>query len=649
MSIQNEPIRLLAAIMFADMVGYSKLMHEDEAKAKRMRDRQREVVDECILKHRGQVMQYYGDGTLSMFGSAIDGVKCATEIQLELQKDLAVPLRIGLHVGDVVYDDEGIYGDAVNIAARVQSLSAPAGVMLSGKVFDEVKNHPGIRIESYGFHELKNIVKPISLYAIASDGIQTPSHKDLDQITGSNKNSVAVLPFANFSADSNNEYFSDGITEEIINALVRVDGIKVTSRTSVFAYKNNDRDIRFIGEELNVSSILEGSVRLAGDRVRVTAQLINVSDGFHIWSKNFDGDLQDIFAVQDEISQGIASLLEDSFIIDKNRKLYEAGTDSVDAFNLYLQGLFFGNKRTPEGAVKAIEYYKKAIEASNTYAEAYAELANCYVYLAAIGHLSGREAYEKGSEYAQKAVELNQGQALSYTTLGFIELFDKWDFGSAETYFRKAITVEPENVDARLAYSFYNRIIGKLDKMVQQAEFAEKLDPLSLPVLLDVGTAYTVVGDYKAALEKFDKILELDPTFRAAQEAKAINYIFLGELDKAEKLATEYLSDVEGPLQGNMQLGYIQALKGNVEGARGHLELLKKKGLENPEFDLALDYAILHVALNEYDEAFEQLEEAYNHRLGSLLLIKTIGAFQLLKDDERYKRLIEKVGFPTIA
>jgi len=295
--------RSLAAIMFADMVGYTKLMQEDESKAKLLRDRQRNVVDKTIATHNGKVMQYYGDGTLSMFSSAIKAVEAAREIQDQLQRDPKVPLRIGIHIGDVVHDSEGVFGDAVNVAARVQSLSVPGGVMISGKVFEEIRNHPGIKVEAFGEHDLKNVFNPISIFALANEGLSVPEQSYIQGITGSHKNSVAVLPFANFSPNPENEYFSDGITEEIINALVKLDGLQVPSRTSVFAYKNTNKDIREIGKELNVATVLEGSVRQSGNKIRVTAQLINTDDGFHIWSENYDGEMKDIFKVQDEISQ----------------------------------------------------------------------------------------------------------------------------------------------------------------------------------------------------------------------------------------------------------------------------------------------------------------------------------------------------------
>ncbi len=642
---ENKNIRLLAAIMFADMVGYTKLMQDDENNAITLRDRQRSVVDKYILKYRGTVMQYYGDGTLSMFGSALDAVNCAKEIQLELLQEPKIPLRIGIHIGDVVYDDDGIYGDAVNISARVQSLGIPGAVMISGKVFDEVKNHPGIKVLGLGDFELKNVYNPVGIFALANDGLSVPDQNYIQTINGSNKNSIAVLPFANFSANKNDEYFSDGITEEIINALVKVKGLRVTSRTSVFAYKNTQKDIRQIGKELNVSAVLEGSVRLAGNRVRVTAQLINTEDGFHSWSENFDFEMKDIFGVQDEISRKIAEKVKNNNL-DASEKLYEASTDSVVAYNYYLQGLFYWNKRTPEAVLKAIDYFSKAIDKCSTYTNAYSYIANCYSFLGAIGHMLGKDAFVKAEEFALKAIELNRTRGDSYIALGYVNLLSRWDFVHAESNFRKAITIEPDNEEARLAYSFYNRIIGRYDKMLDQAKAAVKMAPLSLPALIELARAEWVVGNNKEAIKLFDKVLELDPSFRAANEGKAMVYACNREFDKALAQVKKYLKQVKGPFKGGSQLGAVAAMMGDTEEAYRQIELIKQREDSQPNLNLSLDFAFVYAALGDYDTAFEYLNKAVDERLGSVLLINSMPIINNLKNDSRFELVLKRIGLP---
>ncbi|MEP1151177.1 MAG: adenylate/guanylate cyclase domain-containing protein [Balneola sp.] len=636
--------RSLAAIMFADMVGYTKLMQEDESQAKVLRDRQRSVIDKSIFIHGGKVKQYYGDGTLSMFPSAINAVEAAQEIQEKLRESPQVPLRIGIHIGDVVHDDEGVFGDAVNVAARVQSLSIAGGVMISGKVFEEIKNHPGIKVEAFGEHDLKNVFNPISIYALANKGLEIPEQSYVQEITGSHKNSVAVLPFANFSANPDNEYFSDGITEEIINALVKLDGLQVPSRTSVFAYKNTNKDVREIGKELNVATVLEGSVRREGNHIRVTAQLINTDDGFHVWSENYDGEAKDIFKVQDEIARKIAEKLEDNFEFDTVGKLYESSTDSVVAYNHYLQGLFYWNKRTPEAIQKAVECYEKAIKKCKTYTKAYSGLANCYSFLGAIGHMKGEKAFTKAEKYALKALELNDFRGDSYIALGYVNLLYNWNFSLAEANFRRAITMEPNNEQARLALSMYYRITGDFERMHHHTKAAKMIAPVSLPVLLEHGCSYWLLGEYEKALEILDKIIEFDPLFRAALEARALVYVSLGKYDEAEKAIKQYGDQVGNDYKGGTHLGYIAALKGDMEVAKESLSLLKKREDENPDLNLSLDFAVLYTTIGDKDEAFKFLNKAIDDKIGAILLVKTMPIFDALIDDPRYNHLLARIG-----
>ncbi len=644
---KSNNIRLLAAIMFADIVGYSQMMQNDEESAKDLRDRQRAVIESYILKYHGQVMQYYGDGTLMMFGSALDAVNCARDIQRELIEHPVVPLRIGIHIGDVVYDHEGIYGDAVNVAARVQALGVTGSVMISGKVFDEIKNHPGIRVESFGEHELKNIYMPINIYALADSGLTIPDQQYIQDITGSNQNSIAVLPFTNFSSEIGNDYFSDGITEEIINALARIKDIQVASRTTVFSYKKVTKDIRDIGKELNVSYLLEGSVRKSGNRIRVTAQLISSDTGFHVWSENFDGELKDIFDVQDEIARKIADKLESS-IAQKRKRVYESSTENIDAYNYYLQGLFYWNKRTPEAIYKAIELFNKAINECSTYTNAYSYLANCYTFLGTIGYMNGEKAFQMAEKNALRAIEINNSRADSYVALGYVNLFGKWEFNLAEANLKKAITLEPDNSEARQALSFYYRIIGRFDKMLQQAEAAVKIDPLSLPALLELGRSYWVVEEYEKALNAFNEALELDPLFRSAIEGKALVYMSQKKYDKALRTFKTYINLIGSKYKGGAQLACLYALMGNNEQADENIELIKKREKEEPQQNLMLDFAIAYAAKGEIDRAFDYLNKAYELKLGSLLLIKTLPFGNKLEGDPRFHALIEKIGLPPV-
>ena len=287
-------------------------MQQNEQLANVKRRRLKEVLEASVSGYNGKILQYYGDGALSMFNSAIDGVNCAVEIQQTLQKEPKVDLRIGIHTGDISIENETIYGDGVNLASRIESLAVPGSIFISEKVFDEIRNQENLTAREMGYFELKNVIKPVRIFAIDNEGIIVPARNELKGKIKQPANRLAVLPFVNISTDPENEYFSDGITEELLNALTKVDGLQVTSRTSAFAFKGKNTDIREIGIQLHVDRILEGSVRKAGNRVRISAQLINAADGYHIWSENYDRNLTDIFEVQDEISIIIANKLREN-------------------------------------------------------------------------------------------------------------------------------------------------------------------------------------------------------------------------------------------------------------------------------------------------------------------------------------------------
>src|SRR6186997_729439 len=405
-------MRQLAAILFADMTGYTALMQDNEHLARQKRKRFREVLEAAVAKDDGKILQNYGDGSLSIFNSAINSVNCAISIQQQLQLEPKVELRIGIHTGDVVMEDESIFGDGVNLASRIESMAVPGGIFISEKVYDEIKNHENIKTRDLGYVELKNVKQPVHIFAIANSGVTVPRRDELRGKTKQTNNRLAVLPFVNMSTDPENEYFSDGITEELLNALTRVDGLQVTSRTSAFAFKGKNTDIRDIAIQLNVDRILEGSVRKSGNRVRITAQLINASDGYHIWSESYDRNLTDIFEVQDEISGIIAGKLQDKMgAAEKTDHLVKAPVKNVAAYTHYLRGLHYMNKLTPADSRKAIECFEEAIALEPGYAQAYAMSAGAYSHLGVTGQMLPDTAFEIVTRYANKALQLDDSIA----------------------------------------------------------------------------------------------------------------------------------------------------------------------------------------------------------------------------------------------
>jgi adenylate cyclase len=607
--------RQLAAVMFADMTGYTALMQEDEQKARLLRDRQRFILEKHIPYYNGKIIQFFGDGTLSIFGSAIDAVKCAIEIQFELQKDPKVALRIGLHSGDIAYDSQGVYGDSVNLASRIEALSVPGGVLVSDKIFDEIRNHPDIQTNLLGKFSLKNVKRQVEVYAIANEGLVIPSPAQISVRSGSDK-SIAVLPFVNMSADPENEYFSDGISEEILNALTHVEG---------------------------------GSVRKAGKRMRITAQLINAADGYHIWSEVYDSDLEDIFQVQDEISLKILNRLKENFEAGTQKEqIVKPSTGNIEAYNLYLKGRYHWNKSNPEDIRKAAKFFEEAVSIDPGFALPYCALSYCYSFMGSSGLMPPLEAYARAKDFTLKSIELDPDHAESHLSLAIIQFYHNWDFEAAEASLKKA---ESLSLNSSLVNQVHGWLLiskGDFESAIVKMEKAVHLDPLSLPLLSNLADAYAFAGRFDDALAQYDKAIEMDPNFRRGFEGRGMIYLAKKEYDKAISNFEQYHSLIGHPLKGVSSLGHAYAAAGQKEKALQCLEKLKQREKLEPNVVLHMDFAFLYSGLKDYDKAFFHLNKTYEQRIGiaclGMIFCIRYPMLNELKTDVRFRDLTERMG-----
>lgn len=642
-------MRQLVAILFADMMGYTALMQENEHLARLKRKRLKEVLDASIDKFYGRTLQFYGDGSLSIFNSAIEAVNCAINIQQLLLQDPKVDVRIGIHTGDVIIEDETIYGDGVNLASRIESLAAPGSVLISEKVYDEIKNQEGVNTTDLGYFEFKNVLKPIHVYAIANAGIVIPSRELLKGKTKAPSNKLAVLPFVNMSPDPENEYFSDGITEELLNALTKVEGLQVTSRTSSFAFKGKNDDIRDIAISLNVDKVLEGSVRKAGNRVRITAQLINAADGYHIWSENYDRDLTDIFVVQDEISGIIANKLKENLTPSLNAApLVKSPTKNINAYTSYLKGLHYRNKLTPADARTAIRYFEEAITDEPNYALPYAMIAEAYSYLGSAGQVSPHKAFEIVQEYADKALQLDATIAEGHIARASRYLYYEWEWKKAYDALQKAIQLNPGAITAYRLLAFYYLAVGEKQNAVNILEEAMRIDPLSPLVNQALGNMYIYVERYDDAIRQADKLLEMDPNMRISIELKAWGTGMNGDWEEALKLFREVHRLTNHPLKGLMGVGYALASLGRREEAMACLEKIQQRQREEPEAILDGDLVGLWFALGNMDKVFYHIDKCIEKRSAPVNFFLEYPVFKELKNDPRYYELKKKTGSPLL-
>jgi adenylate cyclase len=639
-----KEIRMLAAIMFTDMVGYTAMMQENERQAKILRDKHREVLERLIFEHRGQILQYYGDGTLSVFGSAIEAAVCGMKIQQELQQEPKVLLRIGIHAGDIVYDDEGVYGDGVNVASRIENISLPGSVLISEKINDELKNQKEIFSIFLGRYELKNVKQPITIYAINAGGIVVPTTEQIEGKTSITDYSIAVLPFLNLSAEKDNDYFSDGMTEELLNALAKVEGLSVTSRTSSFAFKGKNSDIREISRKLGVKNVLEGSVRKYGNRVRVTAQLIDSENGYHKWSENYDRNLEDIFAVQDEIANAIVSQLKKNISIRKpSERLVKASTKNIDAYNLYLKGLFYWNKWAPEHVQKAITYFKDAISLCPDFAISYARLSACYLYLGAAGFMANKVAYSSAKEFALKSMDIDDSLVDSQISLGMVKYFNDWDWEGAEKCFIKALEINSNSAETHQYYAMLLSTLGYHKKALKEAELAHQLDPLNAPISYILSFTYLNNNQVDCAIDQLMKTLEIDPEFGDTWNSLAWIYLKSEQYEKAMEIFSKNLSNPPYKLKALSGLGYFYAKLGQIDKAKEYLEDLKLQDSEDSPIEM--DLAIIHAGLGEMDKAFDLLHISIDKKLGGLNFIN--GKYwSELHDHPRFTEILKRMNLP---
>ncbi|WP_207513808.1 adenylate/guanylate cyclase domain-containing protein [Longitalea luteola] len=636
-------MRQLAAILFADMTGYTALMQENEQLARSKRQRLKEVLEATIARFHGKILQYYGDGSLSIFNSAIDSVHAAIDIQQQLQQHPRVELRIGIHTGDVIIEEEAIYGDGVNLASRIESLAVPGGVFVSEKVFDEIRNQEHIQTRELGYFELKNIKQPVRVFAIANNGIVVPGRNEVRGKTAAPVNRLAVLPFVNMSADPENEYFSDGITEELLNALTRVDGLQVTSRTSAFAFKGKHDDIRDIAIQLNVDKILEGSVRKAGNRVRITAQLINAADGFHIWSETYDRKLDDIFEVQDEISGIIANKLKED-LTGREKPTIKSSIKNITAYTHYLKGLHFKNKITPADNRKAIECFKQAIALEPGYAQAYAMVAQTYCALGSYGQMIPHTAFEIGHQYADKALELDDTIAEGYIAKAMAYLYYEWKWQEAYDALQKAIELNPSEVAAYDLLGFYYVAQAQKAQAVKVLEQAEQIDPLSPGIIRSLGNMYIFQERFDDAVRQAEKLLEMNPEMRSAIELKAWAIGMKGDWHAALELFKEVHRLTNHPLKGIMGLGVCYARLGMMDKAMECVHKLEKRQQEEPDSVVDGDLAAVWLGIGDLDKTFHYLNECIDKRMGPVACFIEYPPYKVVKADPRFEGLKQRMG-----
>jgi adenylate cyclase len=656
--------------MFTDIVGYSALTQSDERQALQVLERHNRLLRPFFPKYNGREVKTIGDSFLIEFDNALDATLCAIEIQkflhdynLSTQEGWKIKLRIGVHLGDIVRKNNDILGDAVNIASRIEPLCDAEGVCISEQVYDQVHNKIGYSLQLLKKLELKNVKFATAAYAVVMPWEKPPEPREpktrrrinsYDKI-GQNRLRVAVLPFSNLSPDQNDEYFADGITEELISTISKVSGLEVIARTSVARYKHGNKNIDEIAKELKVGTILEGSVRKDGDKLRITSQLIDARDSGHLWSETYDRRLTDIFAIQSDISQAVAQQLSVRLLAKEKERLQKVPTRNTEAYSLYLRGVRYTDEYPPR-LKEGIRCFERAIELDPNFAPVYVSLAKAYhpgLDPEQTLGISFDDRFSRAKTLLQKALQIDASLPEAYLVLSDT----KWATNRTregwldeERDLKRALELDPNCARAHYYYGLHLEQEGNLDGALQEFRKFLELDPLSTEATncdFQIGHTLFYKKEYEQAIGHFKKLLKTHPEHADTVHGllgrvytqQARFDVSIAELQKALDL-----SDSDSDPYWIADLGVAYARKGEREEATKMLtklqEISNSKGYQVNTF-----LANIKIALGERDESIRLLELANEQReMFPFLLLKVSLHFEEIRSDPRFVALLTKIG-----
>ncbi|MDG6925013.1 MAG: adenylate/guanylate cyclase domain-containing protein [Nitrososphaerota archaeon] len=636
------PERRLAAIMFTDIVGYTALAQSNEAGALSSLESHRSLVRPLFSVHNGREVKTIGDAFLLEFLSARDAVLCAFDVQKKMHdwdsgasKPLA--MRIGIHLGDVVHAQGDVYGDAVNVASRLQSLAEAGGICVSRQVFESVRNKTDLEFVPVGEKELKNVEHPMWVYRVKMPWEESAISRILAP-----RERLAVLPFVSMSPDPNDEYFADGLTEELIGRLSQIRGLEVIARTSIMNYKKKEKNVSDIGRELNVGTVIEGSVRKAGNRIRVTVQVIDANTEGHLFSSNYDSNLDDIFAVQSDVAAKVAESVPGAVLVPKRRNGAEKETADTLAYTYFLQGSQLCNLEEEEPLRQALSLLQQVVTRDPDFARAYAQIAKCYIELGNGGYMSWGESIDEGKVAVTKALLIDPDLPEAHSRLGELQFMADEGIESRGAEFRRALALNPNLAEAHRMLGSLAATIGDTDGMVRSFEKAYQLDPLAPEVISRLGMAYFYAGREHDALDHWAKTLHLE---------HYMNYRFMfdyyvtkGDLVEAERVVEEM--EKAGPTleYTHVNRGYLAAVKGDRKTA---LEMVEKlEGTHKAGWARAYSAGFIYLGMGDLDKFFEYMFRAAEDHTLSVVTLRYNPLVDRARRDPRFPEVFRRAGMP---
>ncbi len=633
----SDSERRLAAVMFTDIVGYTHMTQANESLALELLQEHQRLLRPAFAAHGGTEVKTIGDAFLVEFRSALEAVLCAVEMQKrmdERNREVApsrrLELRIGIHVGDVVHGQDDIFGDAVNVASRIEPLAEPGGVCFSQQVFDQIRNKTPLAIEKVGDVKLKNVDLPLGVYKVNLKGGRRPEGERQFP-----KERVGVLPFVNISPDPNDEYFADGLTEELIGKLSEVKGLKVIARTSVMSYKRKDKKVSEIAAELGVGSIIEGSVRKASNQVRITVQLIDPRTEEHLWSSNYDNKLDDIFAIQSDVASRVAASLSAGFFSRQERR----DTDDIEAYTLYLKAVQLSYEWKESSMRETVALLRRAIEMDPDFARAHAALSSAWHKLAVTGCEDFAAMAKKAEVEAVRSVELDPELAEAHAAMANVHtMFDRFDqaLGEAEA----AVRLKSNLSAGYMALGILDCNMRTPAEALRMFREAYNLDPLSPGTAEILASFAGWVGEDALARDVLDRLREFNPRNPRVYLSTADYYMERRDFEEAWKMVEAARALEPGEPMIALSEGLLFAFEGKRREAEGALEELRRSDTESFRLLAELD---IQAALGNLDGAFKALmRQAETHSWPFQIMVDPL--FAGMRKDPRFAEFCRKVG-----
>jgi adenylate cyclase len=635
--------------MFTDTVGFTTAAQADEAAALRSLEEQGRIVRPLFSQYNGRDVKSTGDGFLVEFDSALHAVECAVAIANALRERNARPgvlpiqLRIGVHLGDVEERQGDIFGDAVNIAARIEPLASPGGICISGPVFDQVRNKLPFRFDRLPPTPLKHVRTPVDVYRVMpAESVDAALASSPER-----RHRLAVLPLANISPDPKDEYFADGLTEELISAVSKIRGLRVIARTSVNQYKAASKPVSQIGAELDVASVLEGSVRKAGNRLRITLQLVDVQSQEPLWANSYDRELDDVFRVQSEIAEETAKGLRVELVGPERATLGNAPTTNMAAYTLYLQGLQAAHRLGVESIRDSIGIFEEVLRLDPQFSLAHSALANSYLYLVG-SHLSPAEAFPPAALHVARALELDPNSSDAHTARGNLALQHEHDWARADEELRRAIALNPSNAEAHWWRGILFRALQRFPEAEEEMRRVIELDPLWEAAYMGLVQVHVNARAYETAERLIRERLRIHPESAQFRLFLAAVLVFAGrhdegraELDRLRASAPEAFTS---PAISE-SAAILRARIGEPEEAlrlAGELEATSRSKYVS-EIRIAACYA----AAGRKDAAIESIARDFATGGGSIWFFYIDPITEPLRDDPRFQEMVRQQGLPA--